>query len=42
MAWCREVRITNAEINDVNTFSLLFNFHFVDLGKKVRRETAHA
>jgi hypothetical protein len=37
-----KVRIPDPEIDDINTFSLLFSFHLVDPGKKVRREIAHA
>ena len=42
MGGCGEVGVSNTEIYDINTFFLLFSFHLVDPGKKVRRETGHS
>jgi hypothetical protein len=42
MGGCGKVRVPDPEIDDVNTFFLLFRFHLVNPGKKIRREIAHA
>ena len=42
MVWRGKVRISNPEIYDINTFFLLFRFHLVNPGKKVRREIGHS